>query len=690
MVELIPRSRLTKTLETTPAALGADPDARVRIPKFGLTSHLDQGSVEVVCEITWDGVVWSELGRDVFTPESKARDGSPASVAYALTVWGEDDKPRSPLASRYRLIPTGGPTLEAAVTERRDPTAKPQVRHHSIALVQSAEKVGSVSETSTELAYGSNITANNLLCNGCTALDVSGLGVTIQTPTDTRSSSYAAMAAQQSLFGVIGLRNFYAVAPSSGACTVTFSQTNSGFFTVVISEFSGAATTTPLDGGTGTTGTGTAASPGNVTPSEDNCLIFATMTHGGTDRTITEEAGWSLVQEHEGGSTSGPISVIYKVQTTATTEDADWTIGTGSVDWAATCGVFKAAAAAGASGSGAFTQPMQVLSGTGKKAYPGTGALVQPMQQVAGTGVMLPDGSGTLIQPVQLLSGTGKQVIPGVGAFTVPVQVLTGSGIKGYPGIGAFTVPVQLLSGTGKQVLAGTGTLTLPAQVLAGTGKQTLAGAGAFVLPMQLLAGTGAAGGLSGTGALTQPMQLLAGSGVVIPVGTGAFIIPAQALSGTGKQALAGSGAFILPAQVLTGTGAAGGVVGIGALMQPFQALTGSGKQVIPGVGAIAVPVQVLTGSGKQVLAGAGALTQPMQALAGSGVKGYPGTGSFAVPVQVLTGTGLIVPFGVVLTPAPIPMTGSYSPSFDMMGSYSPSPVLRGSGLATMTGSVGD
>lgn len=213
----------------------------------------------------------------------------------------------------------------------------------AIALVQSAEKIVT-GTSSTTLAFPSDVAAGNLLAVCVSAFH--SFGVTISTPSDTRSSSYAAMAAQQNPDFASGVRNYYALAPSSGACTVTVEINASGDYTCAIAEFSGVAAVSPLDTGTGGTGTGTAASAGNVTPSEDNCLIVAAMTHNGADRTLTEGAGWSLIQENEGGSSNMPLSAIYKVQTTATTEDADWTIGTGSVNWAATCGVFKAAAAA--------------------------------------------------------------------------------------------------------------------------------------------------------------------------------------------------------------------------------------------------------------------------------------------------------------------------------------------------------
>lgn len=349
MAEVIPRARLRREIATAVEPLAFDPDAAVRIPEFGLLSHVDSGAVEVICEITWDGVTWRELGRDTFDANMRTRDGSPPRVRYDMVVWGEDDKPRTPLASRYRLVPTGNPTIEGVVTERRNPTASPVERHHSIALVQSTKKI--TTGSGTTLAYGSNTTANNLLCN--THSVYHGGSVTISTPTDSRSTSYAAIAAQQGVAGGGFIRSYYGVPGSSGANTVTFSADAGTDLTVVIAEFSGNATTTPLDNNSSGTGTSTSPSSGAQTPSENNCMIYGAAMHTGVDTTWAE--GGSIVQENEGGSSNMPVAVQYIVQTTATSQAATWTLGA-SRTWYAHHGIFKAAAGAAA----ASLPPMNV------------------------------------------------------------------------------------------------------------------------------------------------------------------------------------------------------------------------------------------------------------------------------------------------------------------------------------------
>lgn len=215
----------------------------------------------------------------------------------------------------------------------------------AIALVsgQNAERVVT-GVNNTTLAYPGNVTSGNLLVVWMAAFE--GGGADIQTPTDTRTSTYTAIDLQvEPVVGAV-MRGYWAIAPSSGANTVTFDLggTATGDITVSVAEFSGVHAT-PFVDGQNAGGTGTAVSTGDVTPTEDNCLLVAAVTHSGLNTTFTEEAGWTLLQEHEGGSADMPLATQYKVQTTATTEDADWTLGA-SRTWATQIGVWKSSGGA--------------------------------------------------------------------------------------------------------------------------------------------------------------------------------------------------------------------------------------------------------------------------------------------------------------------------------------------------------
>lgn len=129
---------------------------------------------------------------------------------------------------------------------------------------------------------------------------------------------------------------------SSGTFTITVNPDGtSADFTFVIVEFSGNSAS-PTDKKNLDVQTGTTVTSLDITPSENNCLWVGAMTHAGTDTAITQNSG-SLIHEDEGGSTHMPISVTYKIQTTATSESADWTVGASNT-WAATIVSYRASA----------------------------------------------------------------------------------------------------------------------------------------------------------------------------------------------------------------------------------------------------------------------------------------------------------------------------------------------------------
>lgn len=213
-----------------------------------------------------------------------------------------------------------------------------------IALVQSASKAVGFVGNNTTLALSLNGTAGNLII--VTHAHWTVAGAAISTPTDTLGHTYLPVAAeQQEAAGSTRVRSFYVANITGGANTVTFdvAGTATAELAVVISEWSGAATSSPLDTTNTGTGTGTAASSGNVTPSVGNCLLYGGLAFSANNVQATEEAGWTLLKE-EIPAGSIPVATEYKLQTSATAEDADWTLASSS-EWLAHIGVFKPAVA---------------------------------------------------------------------------------------------------------------------------------------------------------------------------------------------------------------------------------------------------------------------------------------------------------------------------------------------------------
>jgi len=212
----------------------------------------------------------------------------------------------------------------------------------AITLVQSVKAI--VTGVSfTTLAYGSNVTAGNLLCNSHShwSLDDNA----INTPSDTLTHTHVPMVAEQAIGAFNKLRSFYVANCSGGANTVTFDIASGdlGDITVVVAEFSGAATTTPLGVTASGTGTGTEVSSGNTaTLDQPTGMLWGAMIHSGADTTIAETGGATIVQENEGGTSNMPIGVSYELTTATTAQDATWTVGA-SRTWAAHVAFLKAA-----------------------------------------------------------------------------------------------------------------------------------------------------------------------------------------------------------------------------------------------------------------------------------------------------------------------------------------------------------
>jgi hypothetical protein len=210
----------------------------------------------------------------------------------------------------------------------------------AITLVQSAQKV-ITGVNSTTLAFGSNNTAGNMLA----VFQAQFKDATIGTPTDTQTNTYVGIVAEQSAAPTspaVKQHGFYVKNCAGGANTVTFthSGTASGtpFFFVVVSEWEDVDTVEPLDD-TSTSGPTTSANPttGDIDPTADGCLLIGAMIQTGAVVTITAAGDWTLLQEVESPAGS---SIIYKIQTTETTEDRNWTLGS-SKGWIAYGASFK-------------------------------------------------------------------------------------------------------------------------------------------------------------------------------------------------------------------------------------------------------------------------------------------------------------------------------------------------------------
>ena len=219
----------------------------------------------------------------------------------------------------------------------------------AIALVQSTEKIVT-GVNNTTLAFASNLTAANLLCVSHSHWVEPAAA--ISTPTDTLSHTYVGMVTEQTINTNAKLRSFYVADCTGGADTVTFDAagTDNGDLALVIAEFSGAATVSPLgvtSSANDTSGTSTAVNSGATAQLDQATgMLWGGMNYSGDNTTITETGGATLVQEHEGGTADMPIGTTYELTTVDTGQAATWTLGAGR-QWQAHIAFFKATVAGG-------------------------------------------------------------------------------------------------------------------------------------------------------------------------------------------------------------------------------------------------------------------------------------------------------------------------------------------------------
>lgn len=216
----------------------------------------------------------------------------------------------------------------------------------AIAYVQSANASSDASASSIAASFGSNVGGGQRLlvlqvCFNNASNIVSGIS-------DTLGTSYSLARFQTALN--VSSAVYYGLAPSGGGAntvTVSFSVATQ-FRRLAIHEYSGNDTSSPLDQVNSATHDNTppATTPdsGNVTTTTDGQLIFGAynMDQGG-DASVTAGSGFTKREDYQ--HANGPAATEDKVQSTAGTTKADFTLSADS-RWVCIVATFKAAAGA--------------------------------------------------------------------------------------------------------------------------------------------------------------------------------------------------------------------------------------------------------------------------------------------------------------------------------------------------------
>lgn len=195
------------------------------------------------------------------------------------------------------------------------------------AFVQGASNA--TSGTSMTVSYGSSVTAGHLLVGMFRAAGTTSVS-------DSRNGAWTkAIGASD---GVNSL--WYRANTIAGSTTVTATGTTSGPIRAVIADYSGIATTAPLDGTACNTGTGTTATTGTTASVPAGELAFAGVGTFDSPITVTAGAGATLRTQFTGSNgTSADEDVL---STVAGTQNKSFTLSPGSAGgWAACIATFK-------------------------------------------------------------------------------------------------------------------------------------------------------------------------------------------------------------------------------------------------------------------------------------------------------------------------------------------------------------
>lgn len=204
------------------------------------------------------------------------------------------------------------------------------------AFVQDASN-GTALGTSVAVAFGSNVTAGNLITVVVRANTNDAPSWTV---TDSLGNTYVEDEAQFQSTDLTTTRIYRASNISGGANTVTFAGTNNIRRGIVIKEFSGLDTTSPLDVTNSNQGTDASVECGSVTMTADGVIVIGWGYSGA--QTTTIDTDYANLEQN----TTGRLGSCNRV-TTAITDECINT-ASASNNWTACTVTYKNASAGGA------------------------------------------------------------------------------------------------------------------------------------------------------------------------------------------------------------------------------------------------------------------------------------------------------------------------------------------------------
>jgi len=194
--------------------------------------------------------------------------------------------------------------------------------------------------TSFSATFGSATTSANAVILAVTFGDTNP-AITVA---DTQGNTYTEAVRTYDSGHNQGSAIFYSTNITGGAShtvIVQFSDTV-GYLALGIHEYSGIATVSPLDGATGSLGSGTTLSSGSITTTANGDLIFSAGVEDSAGSGDTLTAGSGFVKRVDLADAAAYADED-RIQSLAGTVTASWTLAPSGLDWIANVAAFKAA-----------------------------------------------------------------------------------------------------------------------------------------------------------------------------------------------------------------------------------------------------------------------------------------------------------------------------------------------------------
>jgi len=206
----------------------------------------------------------------------------------------------------------------------------------AIALVSGQTAVGGSFTTTLNVAFPSDNTAGSLLVYAA-----GGIG---NNPTITDSNNTPVQLVSEFFNGDTLSEIHYVQNCSAGANTVSHTTGGEIERSMIISEYSGAATTGVADGSSSSSGYSNSPASGTVATTEAGEMYWGTASSGYSPITWSESTGFTLTAE---GGDARPIHAQHRIGPShPTTDESDQGMNTGA-NWTCCVGLFKEAAGGG-------------------------------------------------------------------------------------------------------------------------------------------------------------------------------------------------------------------------------------------------------------------------------------------------------------------------------------------------------